>query len=160
MIIRTVFNNQNWQSPCKKVKDDQRLFKCHKKVVNTPYRRDKKGNCKGEDCWEVYLCKKYRWPGVSNKEKAKGNVFFVFSDTDNSLVLWGMSKVKKVDKEKEENYVYFEKFEPWPEEKWIRGLSAKDLIGKHWGNGTFRYIDSKKEDKIKKLIKEIKKIKK
>ena len=70
-------------------------------------------------------------------KKAAGTVFFVFPDVDGSLVLWGKSKVKKV----RGNKVYFEEFEPMSEEKWAKGLRAKEILGVNWGNGTFRYLD-------------------
>jgi hypothetical protein len=151
MIIRVAFNNRNWMGKCTNVKDDDRFFKCSKKVVATGYRVDKNGNCVSEDCWEQHLCKKYRWRtdhGNFKRAQAKEPVFFVFPDVDNSLVLWGMSKIKEV----KGNEIYFDEFKPLPQEKWVRGLSSKDLIGKPWGNGTYRYIGPDKEAKLKKLI--------
>lgn len=75
-------------------------------------------------------------------------LFFVYPDLDHSLVLWGMSKVKKV----KANTVYFNKFKPLPIEKQLRGLSAKDILGKQWGSGTYRFIDTKIENKLKQLM--------
>jgi hypothetical protein len=37
-------------------------------------------------------------------------------------------------------------------QKWVRGLSSVDLLGKFWGRNTYRYIDQEIEDKIEKLF--------
>ncbi len=149
MIIRTAFNNQNWAGKCKNADRDRRLLKCKRDIVNTGYEIDKKGNCLA-NCWESTLCTEYYWDNVLGNfsDKARGNVFFVFSDIDNSLVLWGSSEVKKVDGRR----VYFKKFKPYPREKWIRGLFSKDILGENWGSGTYRYIDAKIESKLKNVI--------
>lgn len=150
MIIRVAFNNQNWAGKCKNADHDRRLFKCKQQVVETGYKIDKNGNCLAE-CWESTLCNKYFWMstiGNFDTKKVKGNVFFVYPDIDNSLVLWGKSRVKKVIA----NKVYFEKFRPMPLEKWVRGLYPKVMIGQHWKQNTFRYIDSRVESRLKDLI--------
>lgn len=149
MIIRVEFNNQNWAGKCKNADRDRGLFKCKGKVVNTGYKVDRNGHCLAE-CWESTLCRKYFWMStVGNfSERAKGQVFFVFSDIDNSLVLWGKSKVEKVVS----NKVYFKKFKPMSPERWIKNLSSKYILGQDWGHGTFRYVDSLIESKLNKLI--------
>lgn len=149
MVIRVAFNNQNWADKCKDADRDRRLFKCREQVVNTSYKVDKNGNCLAQ-CWESTLCKECFWESVigSFASKAQGSVFFVYSDIDNSLVLWGKSKVKKIDG----NRVYFEKFKPLPPERWIKGLSPKDVVGKNWRQGTYRYIDAQGESKLNDLI--------
>lgn len=150
MVIRVAFNNRNWASKCTNADRDGRLFKCREKVVDTGYKVDKNGNCLAE-CWESTLCKRYFWEstvGNFDKERAKGQVFFVFLDTNNSLVLWGMSRVKKVEGKK----IYFDEFKPMPPEKWIRGLSSKDVVDEVWKQNPFRYIDADKEAKLKELI--------
>lgn len=150
MIIRTAFNNQNWSGKCKNADQrDRRLFKCWRRIVDTGYRIDKSGNCLA-DCWESTLCTKYFWEGTRGgnfSKRARGNVFFVFLDIDNSYVLWGKSKVKKVVG----NVVYFNKFKPMPPERWVR-LSLKDIIGQKWAQGTYRYIDAKTESRLKEQI--------
>jgi hypothetical protein len=155
MIIRVAFNNRDWKGKCTNVKDDKRFFKCSMEVVRTGYKIGKNGNCVSKACWEQHLCKKYRWRnnhGNFKRARAKEPVFFVFPHVDNSLVLWGMSKIKEV----KGNEIYFDEFEPLPPEIWVRGLSSKKLIGKHWGSGFFRYIGPDKEAKLKNLIKESK----
>jgi hypothetical protein len=150
MIIRVAFNNRNWMGKCTNADRDPRLFKCREEVVATGYEIDKNGNCVSKVCWEQSLCKEYRWKSGKNfdRNRAEGLVFFVFPDVDNSLVLWGMSKIKEV----KGNEIYFDEFKPLPPEKWVRGLSSKDLIGKHWGSGLYRYIGPDKEAKLKELI--------
>lgn len=149
MIVRTAFNNQNWMDKCKNTDRDRRLLKCKKKVVDTGYKVDKSGNCQA-GCWESTLCSKYFWmSSIGNfGGRAEGEVFFIFSDINNSLVLWGTSRVKKIFG----NKVYFERFKPMPPGRWVTGLSSKDIIGKNWGQGTYRYIDSRIESKLKELI--------
>lgn len=151
MIIRVAFNNQNWAGKCKNADQrDRRLIKCWQQVVDTGYKIDKNGNCLA-GCWESTLCTKYFWGNVLGNfdtKRAQGNVFFVFSDIDNSLVLWGTSRVEKVVG----NKVYFRKFKPMSPERWIRGLSSEDIIDQTWGQGTYRFIDTQTESKLKKLI--------
>lgn len=152
MIIRVAFNNQQWAGKCVNAdKRDRRLYKCWEKTVKTGYKVNKKGRCLA-DCLESILCKKYLWInflGNFDKERAKGKVYFTYPDIDNTLVLWGKSKIRKVEEEK----VFFEKFKPMPEGKWVRGLTAKTILGQHWKSNTFRYIDQKIEKKLEKILK-------
>lgn len=163
MIIRTAFNNQNWNGKCNNAdknsgKRDENLFKCWNEVLKTGYKIDENGNCLA-DCYESTLCTEYYWMNGERNgkllnfdtDKAKGYVFFVYPKNDNSLVLWGKSKISKVDG----GTIYFEKFKPMPEEKWIQGLTAKHILGKSWGHLTFRYIDSQIEKYLNDLINEI-----
>ena len=141
MIIRVAFNNQNWADKCNNADTDDRLFQCQKGIVNVGFATDKSGICRTK-CWESTLCSQFYWISTIGNfgERAKGEVFFLFKDTDNSLVLWGKSRVKEVV----ENEVYFEKFKPLPQERWIRGLSSSDLenLGiPKWLQGTYRYFD-------------------
>lgn len=148
MIIRVAFNNQNWAGKCKNA-TGRRFLKCSQKAVNTGYKIDKEGNCLAE-CWESTLCTKYFWGstiGNFDMEKAKGNVFFVYPDIDNFLVLWGKSRVEKVV----DNNVYFEEFKPMCQERW-QIIIPKDILGQNWAQGTFRYIDSHIEAKLNDLI--------
>lgn len=151
IIIRTAYNNNNWAGRCKNARrNNLQLKKCWNDVFNTGWKVDKKGNCLA-DCWECKLCRKYRWTNINgnfNKERAFGNAYFIFTDINTSLVLWGKSKIKKV----ENDQMYFNKFNAFPPERWIRNLSAQQLLGQKWGHGTFRYIDTKIEKNIGKLI--------
>jgi hypothetical protein len=139
MIIIVAFNNQNWMGKCTNISNDPPRFdKCTSSTVDVRAEVDELGNCKGGGCWEKTLCTEYFWVCSQGNfsKRARGTVFFVFTDVDGSLVLWGKSKVKKV----RGNKVYFEEFEPMSEEKWKR-LRAKEILGVNWGNGTFRYLD-------------------
>ncbi|GAH39891.1 unnamed protein product, partial [marine sediment metagenome] len=150
IIIRTAYNNNNWAAKCKNANRDRRLLKCKTEVVNTGYKVDKNGNCLA-GCWESTLCTKFFWVGAGGgafSKRAQGNVFFVFLDIDNSYVIWGTSKVRKIVG----NKVYFDKFKPLPSERWIKGLSSTDIVGQKWAQGTYRYIDARKESKLKELI--------
>jgi hypothetical protein len=151
IIIRTSFNNQHWASNCKNADRDRRLFKCRDKVIDVHFKVDKNGFCIAK-CWEQNLCKNYKWEcliGEFDKTRAKGYAFFVFPDINKLLVLWGFSKIERVDG----STIYFKKFKPLPTEKWIYGLSSKDdLLGKDWDQGTYRYINDLQESKIKELI--------
>lgn len=150
MIIRVAFNNSNWSGKCKNADRDRRLIKCKKEIFDTRYQIDKDGNCLG-DCWESELCKSFTWHRVKgnfNVEKAKGNVFFIFPDIDNSFVLFASSKILEVS----DKTIKFKKFKPLPPEKWKTGLSSYDLIHTSWGQGTYRYLDKNLEDSIIELM--------
>ena len=155
MIIRVGFNNQNWAGRCKDAAPnrDLRLYKCQGGYINTGYKLDANGDCVG-DCWESKLCTEsiYRWVshlGNFDIMRAYGNVFFVFPDFDNSLVLWGKSEVDRVVG----NEIYFKPFSPMPPENWVRNLSPRDdILGVNWGAGTYRYLDAAQEARLRKEI--------
>lgn len=142
MIIRVAFNNQNWSGRCQNVRGDTRFSKCREDVYDVGYKLDEKGNCLA-DCWESTLCTAYFWGSTIGNfgRRAQGNVFFVYSDTNNGLVLWGKSEVARV----EGKWIYFKAFKPIPETKWRR-LNAKQILGKNWGQGTYRYLSKSHED--------------
>ena len=132
MIFRVAFNNQNWMGKCTNAKDDRRLFNCQKLKVNIgwgEFKVDNRGTCRS-DCLEAELCIKYLWEsfqGNFNQKRAIGTVYFVYPyHLDNSLVLWGKSKIKNV----KENRIYFEEFKPMPENKWKKDLRSKNILGK------------------------------
>ena len=149
MIIRVAFNNQNWMGKCTNISNDPRFNKCTTNTVDVRAEIDELGNCKGGDCWEKTLCTEYFWESRGNfSKKAAGTVFFVFPDVDGSIVLWGKSKVKRVEGHK----IYFEEFKPMSEEKWGKGLHAREILGVHWRQGTYRYLDKTQEDFLMGLI--------
>ena len=151
MIIRVAFNNQSWAGKCTKAKDDYRIYECHRNDVYIGYgtfRIDENGTCVSEYD-EAVLCTDYCWPchrGRINPKRAEGTAFFVFPSKDKSgrqpLTLWGYATIKRTEGSK----VVFHPFEPLPQDKWVRQLSAKDILGKPWGKGTYRFIDSRTED--------------
>ncbi|HEX9976715.1 MAG TPA: hypothetical protein VGA82_05640 [Dehalococcoidales bacterium] len=150
MIIRVAFNNQNWAGKCKNAHGV--LFsKCWDGTLDVSYALDKNGNCIA-NCWESTLCTKYFWENQRGNfsERAEGTVFFVFSPPiDNSLILWGKSEVDRV----KNNKVYFREFKPIPYGKWVRDLWPKDILGKPWGSGTYRYLTEEQERFLNNLIK-------
>ncbi len=150
MIIRVAFNNQNWMGKCTNISNDPRFNKCTTNTVDVSTEIDELGNCEGEHCVEKTLCTECYWENFQGNfgKRATGTVFFVFPDVDGSLVLWGRSKVKRV----EGNKVHFEEFQPMSEERWVKGLRAKEILGVHWGQGTYRYLDKTQEDFLMSLI--------
>lgn len=148
MIIRVAFNNQNWSGRCRNVRGDARFSKCREGVYDVGYKLDEKGNCLA-DCWESTLCTEYFWGSTIGNfgRRARGNVFFVYSRIDNTLVLWGKSEVDRV----EGNRIYFKAFKAIPTEKWKR-LTAKEILGKNWGQGTYRYLGKNQEDSLLRLL--------
>ena len=157
MIIRVAFNNKNWSGKCTNAdKRDRRLYKCWDSVVKTSYKIDKKGNCQA-DCAESSLCETFKWycykgdkTGNFDKSRVKENdkVYFVYPDIDNTLVLLGKTRIKKVSGDT----ITMNKFKPMPENKWIRNLRAKDILGEHWKSKTFRYIEKDTEHLLDKII--------
>nr|MDO8079374.1 hypothetical protein [Candidatus Freyarchaeota archaeon] len=158
IIIRAVFNNQNWMGKCTNADKDPRLYKCQEKVVDIrfpdsgAFKTDRNGNCACLWCYESTLCTEYRWVSDKSFEKANGKVFFVFPDTDNTLVLWGTSEVDHIESGRNAYWLYFKEFKPMPEENWIRGIRAKDIFGVNWGQGTYRYLDEEQTKILEKLI--------
>ena len=158
MLIRVAFNNQNWMGKCTNADKDKRLYKCRKKVVdirfpeNGAFKTDKNGNCECLWCYEATLCTEYRWVSGKSFEKASGKVFFVFPDTDNTLVLWGTSEVDHVENGRNAYWLYFKEFKPLPQENWVTGIKARDIFGKNWGQGTYRYLDEKESKYLQRLI--------
>ena len=150
LIIRTVFNNQEWAKKCINADGkDKRLLKCWKKTYKIGYEVDKNGNCLG-DCWESNLCNGGFWRNATgNFKQAKENdkVYFFYQNIDNSLTLLGISRIERVVEDK----IYFKKFRPLPIEKRFKRRS-EDIIGKFWGSNTFRYINDEIENRILNLM--------
>ncbi|MEM3526234.1 MAG: hypothetical protein QXV37_02365, partial [Candidatus Jordarchaeaceae archaeon] len=75
-------------------------------------------------------------------------------DIDNTLVLWGTSEVDHVESGRNAYWLYLKPFKPMPEESWVRGIKARDILGKNWGQGTYRYLDEEQTKILENLIKE------
>ena len=142
MIIRVAFNNQNWSGRCKNVRGDPRFSKCREELYAVGYKPDERGNCLA-NCWESTLCTEFFWvSSVGNfGGRAAGNVFFVYPDVNNALVLWGKSDVDR----RAGDRIYFKPFKAMPAQKWVRNLSAKQILGKNWASGTYRYLNEVQE---------------
>ncbi len=159
IIIRTVFNNQNWMGKCKNADKDPRLYKCQEKVVNVKFpnsgefKTDRLGNCACLWCYESTLCTEYRWVDEKSFAEADGKAYFVFPDVDGTLVLWGFSEVDHVEKVRDMHYLYLKEFKPLPEENWVRGLRVKEILGTSWNRGTYRYLTQEKSENLEKMIK-------
>jgi hypothetical protein len=154
MIIRTAFNNMNWEGRCQNADRDRRLFQCKEAVVDTGYNIDKNGFCQAT-CWESTLCTKYRWMCASGNfsKRASGRAYFLYRDIDGTLVLWGKSKITEVNG----NIIEFRKFSPLLDVKRLYNLTYRYLESikvPPWLQGTFRYISEETADIIEKLIDE------
>jgi hypothetical protein len=152
VIVRTVFNNQSWNGQCQNADRDRRLFQCRAAVIDIDYKLKKSGQC-AAPCWEQNLCSTYVWYSTTGDfgERATGNVYFVYRDIDQSLVLWGKSEIKKA----EGKSLTFKKFKPLSEGEQVRGLTYKyleDIGVPKWGSGTFRYISDEVANTLDALI--------
>lgn len=152
VIIRTAFNNQSWNGQCQNADRDRRLFQCHEAVIDIGYKVTKTGQCAAQ-CWEQSLCSTYVWHSTTGDfgERATGDVYFVYRDIDQSLVLWGKSEIKKA----EGNSLTFKRFKPLSESEQVRGLTYQyfENIGvPRWGSGTFRYISAEAANTLDTLI--------
>lgn len=176
IVIRTVFNNQGWSGPCKNPTIDSRCFKCREGGLHinkgNPIEEEENGFCKGEAedyplsypisdndsfwCWEQVLCVKYFWGNVRGKWRnvTEGMpVYFVYSESDRTLTLWGHSVIEKIDNEPEYPPIYFKPFKPLPQDRWVKGLTGEKITGKSWRQLHFRYLDENHEDYLASLIK-------
>jgi hypothetical protein len=172
LVIRTVFNNQGWAGRCINPLNDIKCFKCIRGGLyinkGNPIQEDEDGLCKGEPedyplfpddphwCWEQILCKKYFWGNVMGKWRyvfIGMPVYFVYPELDLSLTLWGRSVIDSIDNGPEKYApIYFEPFEPLPQQKWIKGLTGEGITGKKWGQLHFRYLDESHENYLSSLV--------
>ncbi len=168
IVIRTLYNNQQWQAPCNDPMKDENCLRCiDPNVKITPPTVSNDGVCAGS-CWEQHICTKYRW-GCTPKGRTWGKrayvgmkVFFVFREYRSGLyTLWGHSTVQQIDKEPvvdeyhaSGNYIFmhFNQFEALPRDKWVSGLEDRDIVGEKWLQGRHRYIDSAREEYLEQLI--------
>ena len=159
MVIRTLYNNQDWRARCKHPYKDGGCWLCFEDNVDIrpPSRTDE--ICSGH-CWEQHLCAEYRW-GCIPKGATFGRraypgmtVFFVFKQPDGNYTLWGKSTVRNVDDKPLEQggddevgfaFVRFEPFKPLPRDKWISNLRDIQLVGQKWLMGRHRYINAEQE---------------
>ncbi|MBF0377813.1 MAG: HNH endonuclease [Desulfamplus sp.] len=155
IIIRTVFNNQDWRNACQNANHDRRLYQCHERRVNTDFKILETRQCSSAECWEQHLCKNYSWYNSKGDfgERATGKAYFIYPDTDKKLVLWGKSEIKSV----ENNILNFQPFKPLPKNRQISGLTYKELqaIGvPEWGSRNYRYISDETANILDTVISE------
>lgn len=175
LVIRTVYNNQGWAGKCMNPRSDLKCFKCLDGGLyinqGDPIAEDEKGYCKGkpedyplfEDepgwCWEQVLCKKYFWGNVKGKWRYvfKGMpVYFVYPEFNGTLTLWGHSVIDRINNDLEEYPpIHFKPFSPLPQDRWMKGLTGKEITGKKWGQLHFRYLDESHEQYLSALVKGI-----
>ena len=168
IVIRVLYNNQNWKSACVHPFRDSLCQKCFAKTnidIERPSQNDEV--CTGL-CWERDICINYEW-GCTPKGKKFGrraykgvNAFLVFQQPDNKYTLWGVTKIdavnvppkrKLIDHEIDyKQWISFVSFEPLPIEKWVRDLKDIDLVDEQWRQGRFRFISSEKEDELYRRI--------
>lgn len=169
IVIRTLYNNQDWQALCKQPRPYNECKRCFnpKEAILSPSPSDEV--CTG-NCWERNICVKYRW-GFTRKGNKFGarahigmKVFFVHKQTGGKqalYTLWGKTTAQSIDDkvvaegqddEKGFAFIHFSPFEPLPRDKWKYNLTAYELVGKEWRQGTFRYIDGRGEACLEQLI--------
>ena len=168
IIIRTLYNNQGWQAPCNSPYKDMGCRLCFEPNVNIRPPSVADEICTG-NCWERNLCVKYRW-GCTPQGRTFGGrayvdmkAFFVYKQLDGNYTLWGKTTVQSIDDrvleegeddEKGFAFIHFSPFEPLSKDKWVRGLSAQQLVGKRWLMGRHRYIDTGRETYLEQIIEE------
>jgi hypothetical protein len=161
IVIRTVFNNQGWAGPCKDPYNDPRCHGCIDGKVNVnnrkPIRVDGNGFCEGDIqhgelwCWEQTLCtEKSFWGNPQGKWGHRAypgeKIYLVYTEPNGSYTLWGKTEVDRVNNSATPApELHLKPFKPLPNNKRVRGLSAVILVGKKWGQGSFRYIDADRE---------------
>jgi len=169
IIIRTLYNNQNWRALCKQPRPYNECKRCFKpkEAILGPSPSDEV--CTG-NCWERNICVKYRW-GCNPKGRKFGGrayigmkVFFVYKQPGGKqalYTLWGKTTVQSIDDkvvaegqddEKGFAFMYFISFVPLPKEKWVRNLTDRELVGEKWLQGAFRYVDTARETRLEQLI--------
>ena len=168
MIIRTLYNNQGWQAPCRNPYKDRECGLCFHPNVNIRPPSVADEVCTG-NCWERNLCVKYRWGCTPQGRTFGGRAhigmkgFFVYKQLDGNYTLWGKTTVQSIDDrvlqeggedEKGFAFIYFNPFEALPKDKWVPDLTDKLLVGEKWLMGTFRYIDAGHENYLEHRIEE------
>jgi hypothetical protein len=173
IIIRVLYENEQWKKKCKFPFTDPLCWKCQearrdldqgkptKLDITPPKVGDKE--CSG-CCWERDLCNSFDWGSDQHFRRVLPGmkVFLVFeqkNEKSNRIEyrLWGWTTVKSVnvpptrrlerdDEEKYKYWIQLEPFEPLPRDRWSRPLCDKDLIGSKWGQGFYRYIDERERE--------------
>jgi len=165
LVIRTLYNNQNWKAPCVRPGDDPKCLPCFTSLVNIKPPKKDDEICKG-NCWERDICVKFRWgctpQGRTFARAYKGmKVFLTHRQFMGGYTIWGITRVAAMDYsplytglsgEDGFSFIYFEPFEPLPQDKMVSGLSDNEIVGEMWRQGRFRYIDTDREQHLEKLI--------
>jgi len=166
MLIRVLYNNQDWNAPCKTPGNDRLCQKCFDGILGIIPPKKDDVICTGH-CWEQHLRINYRW-GCTPKGRVYGprakpgtTVFFVFKQPDGNYTIWGKTTITSIDAipsqigrsdEQGFAFVHFEKFDPLPREEWVADISDVNLVGAKWLQGRHRFIDDNQEQHLVQLI--------
>jgi len=168
IVIRVLYNNQDWKSPCTHPGNDTFCHKCFEQSnldIKRPSRSD--DVCSGL-CWERDLCTNFEW-GCTPKGRSFGNraykgirAFFVFQQHDHKYTLWATTTVESVNVPPKrqlmdheigyDSWMRFVPFEPLQTDKWVRDLRDIDLVDNEWKQGRHRFITPEKETELEKRI--------
>jgi hypothetical protein len=166
LIIRTLYNNQDWRAPCKEPYGDPLCYYCLGNKLGLVIRPPSPGRsaCDGE-CGEQDLCKLHRWgchpSGLRWGRRAKPGmrVFFVFREVHKSkprlYTLWGKATIKTIDPfpgTRGYYFMHFDQFRPAPRNTWRTHLTAAQIVGKPFGRGIYRYIPSPIAQQLDRMI--------
>ncbi len=166
IVIRTLFNNQSWRSPCVAPGKDERCTLCFSdgRVLRGPQRED--GVCSGF-CWERDLCCRYEWPCIpqgnafGDRVQTGDPVFLVHRETGGTYTIWGYTHVFSVERQPrtigDANHIgyaflKFDDFAPLQPETRPRGLRADELVGAQWGQGCYRYLSIAEAERFEQLL--------
>lgn len=166
IVIRTLYNNQNWQAPCRTPGKDELCWYCFYGILQIQSPKKDDFICSGH-CWEQHLRNDYKW-GCTPKGRAFGyqayrgvTVFLVFKQPDGNYTIWAKTTASEVDIEPMKDgkdyekgfaFIHFNPFEPLPRDKWVRNITDVKLVGAKWLQGRHRYIDTEREAKLEQLI--------
>ena len=166
IVIRVLYNNQNWQSPCRSPAMDSLCQKCLREDNNLNIIRPSENDrvCSGL-CWERDLCNNHEWGSarkIGNRAYKGAKVFFVFQQPDGKYTLWARTTVDSTNvsprrqlTDHEVGYRFwmrFSPFKPLPQDKWVKDLRDIDLVGEQWKQGRYRFITTDKETQLERLI--------
>lgn len=166
LVIRTLYNNQDWRDRCKDPYGDPLCYYCLGNKLGLVIDPPSPGSnpCDGV-CGERDLCRLYRWgchpsgrrwgPGARPEMK----VFFVFRGVHKNgprlYTLWGKTTVATVDSAAGiagYYFIHFDQFAPAPRSTWKEHLTAAQIVGKPFGQGIVRYIPNSITDQLDKMI--------
>ena len=174
LVIRTLYNNQDWKDRCKQPYIDKLCYYCPDNKLGLKITPPSPGSnpCNGS-CWEQILCKQHFW-GCTPKGCFWGGraqpgikVFFVFREHHKNkprptlYTLWGKTTINSIDASIDlsgvsgkhgYHLIHFAPFQPAAQTNWISGLAANNIVGKPFGSGNFRYIPNSITDELDKMI--------
>jgi len=169
IVIRHQFNNQNWVAPCRHPGNDQRCHECFTPNVAIKSPKWDDEICSG-NCWERCLRNEFRWGCAprgnvfSHRVNPSDDAFLVFRQVYSSprlYTLWAVAKVKSTDNQLRTSdredvdgfaFIEFQSFDPLPTGRWVRDLTAGDLVQNQWGQGNHRFVSEAQAAQLRSLI--------